>query len=266
MTLTQDFITENSQWTSRTIVPKGLVLHSVGCAQPSAKVFQKVFNRSTTMASVHAFIDANTDLVVQTLPWTMRGSHVGGSANNTHIGCEMCESDAITYVGGSKFVIKDRTKALLHCNQAYKNAVELYTMLCYKYGIYPMTGIISHAEAYKLGVGCNHGDPEHYWTQLGTTYTMDGFRKDVKNALEKYKEEQGEVIELPRVVRVTVTNLNIRKGPGTDNQIAGTCPPGAYTIMEIQNGPGSTAGWGLLKAYCVNRNGWISLDYAKTVN
>ena len=33
--------------------------------------------------------------------------------------------------------------------------------------------------------------------------------------------------------------------------------PGVYTLVEIQNGPGSNTGWGKLKSGI----GWISLDY-----
>jgi hypothetical protein len=61
-------------------------------------------------------------------------------------------------------------------------------------------------------------------------------------------------------VRVTVGSLNIRKGPSTSNPIVGTITDkGVYTIVEEKNG------WGLLKSYQTNRNGWISLTYAKKI-
>jgi hypothetical protein len=43
--------------------------------------------------------------------------------------------------------------------------------------------VISHSEGYKRGVASNHGDPVHLWKGLGLSYTMDGFRKDVKAAM-----------------------------------------------------------------------------------
>ena len=43
--------------------------------------------------------------------------------------------------------------------------------------------IISHKEGCARGIASNHGDPEHLWNQLGTGYTMDGFRKAVKAAM-----------------------------------------------------------------------------------
>ena len=66
--------------------PQGLVLHSVGCPQPSGSVWAKKYNDPAKTVAVHAFIDANTGDVYQTLPWNYRCAHVGGSANNTHCG------------------------------------------------------------------------------------------------------------------------------------------------------------------------------------
>lgn len=166
--------------------PLGLVLHSVGCAQPSAGVFVKNWNRTSyDRACVHAFIDANTGTVYQCLPWNFRAWHVGGSANNTHIGVEMCEPSAIKYTTGAKFTIKDKEKAFRQCETAYKSAVELFAMLCNKYKLDPLKDgvILSHNECGKRGIGSGHVDPEHLWNGLGIGYTMDGFRNDVKKAM-----------------------------------------------------------------------------------
>lgn len=64
----------------------------------------------------------------------------------------------------------------------------------------------------------------------------------------------------PYKVRVTATNLNIRKGAGTNFPSAGYIKPGVYTIVEEADGKGATR-WGKLKSGM----GWISLDYAKKV-
>ena len=166
--------------------PLGLVLHSVGCAQPSAEVFVKQWNSTSyDRACVHAFIDANTGTVYQCMPWNFRAWHVGGSANNTHIGVEMCEPSAIKYTTGAKFAIKDKQKAFKQCETAYKAAVELFAMLCNKYKLDPLKDgvILSHNECGKRGIGSGHVDPEHLWSGLGIGYTMDGFRNDVKKAM-----------------------------------------------------------------------------------
>lgn len=70
---------------------------------------------------------------------------------------------------------------------------------------------------------------------------------------------------VPCLVYVAINDLNIRKGPGTNHGKNGVTGVGVFTIVEIQNGVGSNAGWGLLKSYQKNRNGWISLDYCKKV-
>ena len=64
---------------------------------------------------------------------------------------------------------------------------------------------------------------------------------------------------VPFLVRVSITDLNIRKGPGTNYSRTGQYTgKGVFTIMEVKSGQGSTAGWGRLKSGA----GWISLDYA----
>lgn len=60
-------------------------------------------------------------------------------------------------------------------------------------------------------------------------------------------------------VRVSIPDLNIRKGPGTDYDKTGKYTGvGVFTIVEEAEGKGATK-WGKLKSNA----GWISLDYAK---
>ncbi|MBR0161905.1 MAG: N-acetylmuramoyl-L-alanine amidase [Oscillospiraceae bacterium] len=61
----------------------------------------------------------------------------------------------------------------------------------------------------------------------------------------------------PYLVKVSIDDLNYRKGPSTSYASWGYIPVGVYTIVDEQDG------WGLLKAYADKRNGWISLAYAK---
>ena len=62
---------------------------------------------------------------------------------------------------------------------------------------------------------------------------------------------------VPFLVKVSISDLNIRKGPGTDYDRTEFIPVGIYTITEVKAGQGSSAGWGRLKSGA----GWISLDY-----
>lgn len=166
--------------------PIGGMLHSVGCPQPSAEVFVKNWNNeSYDRACVHGFIDANTGIVHQCLPWNFRGWHGGGSSNNTHFGVEMCEPDGIKYTSGSSFQIINKEKAIEQTKRTYEAAVLLFAKVFKEYGLDPMKDgvLVSHKEGCARGIASNHGDPEHLWKGLGLSYTMDTFRKDVKAAM-----------------------------------------------------------------------------------
>ena len=185
MKIVESILTKNPCYTAgRKIVVKGLMLHSVGCPQPSASVFIKNWNRvDYNRACVHGFIDGNDGTVYQTLPWDHRGWHAGGAANNTHIGVEMCEPDCIKYTSGATFTCSDPETARAVATRTYNSAVELFAMLCETYNLDPEKDIISHAEGYKLGVASAHSDPEHLWRQLSIPFTMDSFRQAVKLAM-----------------------------------------------------------------------------------
>ena len=253
MKIVQSILTKNPCYTAgKKITVKGLMLHSVGCPQPSASVFVKNWNKTSQKnACVHAFIDGNTGVVYQTLPWNHRGWHSGGSANNSHIGIEMCEPSCIKYTGGSTFKCSDVASAKAVVQRTYDTAVLLFAHLCTKYKLDPMTDIISHKEGGAKGIASKHSDPEHLWKQLKMGYTMDTFRKAVKlamNAKSTYK------------VKITANSLNVRKGGGTSYPIVETVKKGEiYTIVDEKKN-GSTT-WGKLKSGA----GWISLKYTKRI-
>ena len=168
--------------------PLGLMLHSIGCPQPSANVLINSWNReSFTDACVHGFIDANDGTAYQTLPWNFRGWHGGSPANDTHIGVEMCEPACIRYTDGSNFVCSDYATARAAATRTYNTAVELFARLCKQFWLDPLADgvILSHREGHARGIATNHGDPEHLWRGLGMSYTMDGFRRDVKKKLSE---------------------------------------------------------------------------------
>ena len=63
-------------------------------------------------------------------------------------------------------------------------------------------------------------------------------------------------------VQISISDLNIRKGPGTNYATTGRFTgKGIFTIVETKQGTGSTKGWGKLKSGA----GWISLDYATRI-
>ena len=117
---------------------------------------------------VHAFIGKLADGSVatyQTLPWNHRGWHAGGTANNTHIGFEICEDG-----------LNDRT----YFEAVYKEAVELCAYLCKEYNL-SERDIICHSEGAKKGIASNHGDVMHWFPKHGKS--MDTFRADVQKLL-----------------------------------------------------------------------------------
>lgn len=85
---------------------------------------------------------------------------------------------------------------------------------------------------------------------------------DVKGVKIYSPKEATPVVDVPFLVKVSITDLNIRKGPGTDYDRVGIYTGiGVFTIMEVKPGKGSTSGWGRLKSGA----GWISLDYAARI-
>ena len=104
----RQILTENdSHKAGRTIVPRGVMVHSTGANNPELRRYVQPddgrlganrhgnhWNRPGVQKCVHAFIGKTADgtvAVYQTLPWTCRGWHCGGKANNTHISFEICE-------------------------------------------------------------------------------------------------------------------------------------------------------------------------------
>lgn len=166
------------------LVPRGIMLHSIGTPQPSAAALAQYFDQyqpGGQSVCVHAFAQAD-GTVYQTLPWEMRGWHCGGAANNTHIGIEMTEPSA-----GMAYA-----EAAAQITGTYRTAVALFAALCETYGLDPLADgvIIGHAEGHRRGVASNHADPEYLWQQYGMGYTMDGFRAAVAEAMAGTQKEE----------------------------------------------------------------------------
>ena len=68
-------------------------------------------------------------------------------------------------------------------------------------------------------------------------------------------------VKVPFLVRVSISDLNIRSGPGVENKRVQFCPPGVYTIVEVKFGNGSSARGGRLKSGI----GWVSLEFVDRV-
>ena len=193
--IVEAFATKNKCYQTATpLTPHGIMLHSVGCAQPSAAVFARSFNQyqpGGVSVCVHAFAQAD-GTVYQTLPWETIAWHCGGSANSTHIGIEMTEPASIVYTGGASWRDLDPAATEAHVRGTYAAAVELFAQLCTQYALDPLEDgvIISHAEGAARGIASAHADPTHLWRAFGLT--MDGFRADVAEAMNENENEEDE--------------------------------------------------------------------------
>lgn len=185
MNLHKLILTENACYKAgRKITPKGIMVHSTGANNPwlkryvgpdDGKLGKNQYNNHWNTyhpggreVCVHGFIGKLADGSVatyQTLPWDHRGWHAGGSANNTHIGFEICEDD----LGDSSYFAA-----------VYQEAVELCAYLCKQYGLTEKE-ILCHSEGYTKGIASNHGDVMHWFPKFGKS--MDTFRADVKKLL-----------------------------------------------------------------------------------
>lgn len=213
MNLHKLILTENKCYKlGKTIVPKGIMVHSTGANNPYLKRYvgpddgllgQNTFGNHWNQPypdgkeiCCHAFIGKLKDGTVatyQTLPWDMKGWNNGGKSNDTHIAFEICE-DGLT----------DKT----YFNKVYTEAVELCVFLCKTYNI-PTTEIIDHSEGAKKGIASNHGDVAHWFPKFGKS--MDTFRADVKAGLEKDSKTATAKKTLYRV-RKTWTDAKTQKG------------------------------------------------------
>jgi len=146
---------------------------------------------------VHAFIGklANGSIATyQTLPWDMRGWHSGGSANDSHIGFEICE-DGLT----------DRA----YFDLVYKEAVELCVHLCRMFKLNPLADgvLIDHAEGRRRGVASNHADVGHWFPRHGKS--MGTFRADVHRLLTLDSNTSGNTVVSNEGVSAPVSRFPI---------------------------------------------------------
>lgn len=184
----------------RKIEVKGIVVHSVGCAQSSGANAAKYFNKDIG-GCVHGFMEANGDFYM-TMPiavgedrkYAIKGGHAGGSANNTHLGIELMETEYIKYTTQFTIDILNNKKATEAIRNTYFQGVELFAYLCNWYNLDPLKDgvIVSHWECYKRGIGSNHQDPEHIWSRFGLN--IDEFREDIDIAMKIAEDEPVEMI------------------------------------------------------------------------
>ena len=174
-------------------------------------------------------------------------------------------------------VASDTTHPYAVTAKAYAALLDLVTDICKRNGIKKLVWSTNKNDRVNHRNGCNmtvHRDFANKACPGEYLYSRHGeIAAEVNRRLQGASNGGGVVVTppaaekptggttgatvTPYLVRVKITNLNIRKGPGTNYGPTGYIQPGIYTIVAESTGKGA-AKWGKLKSGA----GWISLDYA----
>lgn len=174
-------------------------------------------------------------------------------------------------------VASDTTHPYAVTAKAYAALLDLVTDICKRNGIKKLVWSTNRNDRVNHRNGCNmtvHRDFANKACPGEYLYSRHGeIAAEVNRRLQGASNGGGVVVTPPAAekptggttgatvtpyhVRVKITNLNIRKGPGTNYGATGYIRPGIYTIVAESTGKGA-AKWGKLKSGA----GWISLDYA----
>ena len=224
----------------------------------------------------------------------------GGSANNTHIAFEICEDGLADAAYFGKVYQEAVELTAMLCKQYNLNPLADGVVIChsegYQRGVASNHADVMHwfpkhgknmdtfrQDVSKAMGGAPQVKPQAPATPTGKTYTvakgdtLSGIAAQYGTTVDTLVELNGiqnpnlivvgQVLKLPGAagfepytVKVSVTELRIRSGPGTDNASKGFIAPGVYTIVEEADGQGAKR-WGKLKSGA----GWISLDYTEKV-
>lgn len=174
-------------------------------------------------------------------------------------------------------VASDTTHPYAVTAKAYAALLDLVTDICKRNGIKKLVWSTNKNDRVNHRNGCNmtvHRDFANKACPGEYLYSRHGeIAAEVNRRLQGASNGGGVVVTppaaekptggttgatvTPYLVWVKITNLNIRKGPGTNYGTTGYIQPGIYTIVAESTGKGA-AKWGKLKSGA----GWISLDYA----
>ena len=138
---------------------------------------------------------------------------------------------------------------------AYDSLIDLLTDICKRNGIKELKW---KADKALIGKTSEQNMTVHRWF-TSTSCPGDYLYERHGDIANKVNARLSGIGFKPYMVKVTISDLNIRKGPGTNYEKTGKFTgKGVFTINEVRAGKGSVIGWGRLKSGA----GWISLDYA----
>ena len=218
---------------------KGILLHSTGANNPNIKryvqpseirpkedsyscdkwlsilgknIYKNDWNHIDHKAGVNAWIGKLADgtvTTVQTMPWNFRpwgcGSGPKGSCNDGWIQIELCE---------------DNLKNEKYFSKIYNEVCELIAYLCKLYDIDPngtitykgikVPTILCHQDSYKLGLGSNHKDIYHWFSNYNKD--MVTARNDVTTLIKE--------VEVKKLYRVRKNKNDIKSQIGAYSSFA----------------------------------------------
>lgn len=162
-------------------------------------------------------------------------------------------------------VASDTTHPYAVTDAAFAALINLVEDICRRNGIMKLVWSTNKNDRVNHRNGCNmtvHRDYANKACPGDYLYNRHGeIAAEVNRRLQS--TSSGGVVTptataTPYLVRVTISDLYIRKGPGTNYGKNGFIMPGVYTIVEESTGTGATK-WGKLKSGA----GWIALDYTE---
>lgn len=232
---------------------KGVLWHSTGANNPTLKryvqpddnapdkdellaligvnKYKNDFNHITRQAGLNAWVGKLADgtiASVQSMPWDFKpwgcGTGKNGSCNNGWIQFEICEDG-----------LEDKE----YFDKVYAEACELTAYLCVLFNIDPLgtadcngievPTILCHRDSYKLGLGSNHGDVNHWFPKFGKS--METVRNDVMKLMPP-KEEPKPPVDL-YYVRKTWEDAESEIGAFADLEEAKSTCEKAGTEYEV---------------------------------
>ena len=230
---------------------KYIVFHFTANDGDTDEANGKYFRDNIVKASAHYFVD--DDSVTQSVPDDYVAYSVGGkrykdcnktgggklygiAKNANTLNIEMCDTK--------------RDGKIMATDATLDNAVQLCKTLMKKYNV-DINHVIRHFDV--NGKHC----PAYFMDETAWT----NFKKRLDVSTSSVNTPSNDASSVSYMVKVSIDDLNIRMGPGTNYVKNGKIKRGAYTIIAEKSGRGSKLGWGKLKSGA----GWISLDYVTKI-
>lgn len=297
MNINRDYLSNNNTYQNNT--PNYIVVHNTDNfnAGANAKAHAKAqHDGNFANMSCHYYVD-DGDIVYQAAPHNRGCWHVGVNyggklyglaSNRTSVGIEMCVQAGYNYekafqntVALCKILMKElgipADRVIQHYDACAKNCpsqirkkgdwARFKKLISEGTSSIPSGNVTTNTEAnidkyYRV---------RKSWTdsrsQTGAYRSLENAKKSCPAGYTVY-DWNGKAVytsggsSVPFTVRVSIDDLNIRTGAGTDYAKTGSkTGKGTFTIVEVKTGKGSDTGWGKLKSGA----GWISLDYAARV-